>query len=94
MQKKPLSFTSARSLRTKVELLPGGPQWMSKTIVMPGGVTKTPLVLYYRDGLEVFKHIFGNPEFRDFMSFIPQRIYSDSNKVTRVYTEMLTGDWA
>ena len=28
------------------------------------------------------------------MSFIPQRIYSDSNKETRVYTEMLTGDWA
>ena len=63
---------------------------MSKTIVMPGEATKTPLVLYYRDGLEVFKHIFDNSEFKDFMSFISQNVYSDS----RIYTEIFTGDWA
>ena len=61
---------------------------------MPGGATKTPLVLYYRDGLEVFKHIFGNPEFRNSMSFIPQKIYSNHDKEIRIYTEMFTGDWA
>ena len=94
VQKRPLSFTSARALRAKVELLPGGPCWKSKTIIMPGGATKTPLVLYYRDGLEVFRHIFGNPEFKNSMSFIPQKIYSNHNKEIRIYTEMFTGDWA
>ena len=84
VQKRPLSFTSARALRAKVELLPGGPQWKSKTIVIPGGATRTPLVLYYRDGLEVFKHIFGNPEFKNSMSFIPQKIYSNHEKETRI----------
>ena len=94
VQKRPLSFTSARALRAKVELLPGGPQWKSKTIVIPGGATRTPLVLYYRDGLEVFKHIFGNPDFKNSMSFIPQKIYVDHEKETRIYTEIFTGDWA
>ena len=61
---------------------------------MPGGATKTPLVLYYRDGLEVFRHIFGNPEFKNSMSFIPQKIYSSSEKDTGIYTEIFTGDWA
>ena len=60
---------------------------------MPGWATKTPLVLYYRDGLEVFKHIFGNPEFKDHMSFIPQKIYSSHDKEVQIYTEMFTGDW-
>ena len=36
-----------------------------------------PMTLYFRDALECFKCLFGNPLFSDYMDFIPRREYVD-----------------
>jgi hypothetical protein len=94
VQQRPFSFKSAKDLRSRVELLPSGPEWLMQSIKVPGGTTSTDLTLYYRDGLEVFKFLFGNPEYEGFMSYEPYKVYTCQRKEKRIYTEMMTGDWA
>jgi hypothetical protein len=94
VQQRPLSFKSAKELRSRVELLPSGPQWLMQNIHVPGAATYTDLTLYYRDGLEVFKFLFGNPVYEGFMTYEPYKVYTNQTKQKRVYTEMMSGDWA
>jgi hypothetical protein len=94
VQQRPLSFKSAKELRNRIELLPSGPQWLMQNIQVPGGTTSTDLTLYYRDGLEVFKFLFGNPVFESFMVYEPYKVYTNQGKEKRLYTDMMSGDWA
>ena len=52
------------------------------------------MTLYYRDGLECFKFLFGNPLFQRHMDYIPRREYSNGDKTERLYNEIMTGDRA
>ena len=61
---------------------------------MPGGSTKDPLNLLYRDGLECFSFLFGNPVFVDHMDYSPRRVWTDDNMLSRIYDEPMTGDFA
>lgn len=90
----PLSFQSIKELRDRIELLPSPPPWKEREVSVPGGVTKNKLTLLYRDGLEVFKFLYGNPLFRDHMDYAPRKEYADEKKTERLYTEMMTGDLA
>jgi hypothetical protein len=63
-------------------------------VQVPGGATSADLTLYYRDGLEVFKFLFGNPVYEGFMTYEPYRVYANSRKEKRIYTDMMSGDWA
>ena len=51
-------------------------------------------MLYFRDALDCFKHLFGNPLFSDYMEFVPRREYADREKNERLYNEIMTGDRA
>ena len=53
-----------------------------------------PMTLYFRDALECFKCLFGNPLFSDYMDFIPRREYVDEERTERLYNEIMTGDRA
>ena len=61
---------------------------------MSRGRTKDPIALYYRDGLECFKFLFGNPLYRDHMEYIPRREFTTDEQSERLYNEMMTGDLA
>lgn len=89
---KPLSFTSARELHSRIETLPSPPQWKSTEVSIEGGKTTDPLVFYYRDGLECFRFLFGNPLFRDAQEFIPRKQWIDEERSSRVYDDMMSGD--
>jgi hypothetical protein len=39
------------------------------------------------------KELIGNPAFKDFMSFVPERVYTDKEGKDRIYDEMWTADW-
>lgn len=75
-------------------MLPTGAPWMATKLTIPGGSSKTPLTLYYRDAAEVFKSLFGNPAFADGMDFAPQKIWTNGQKLHRVYKELMSGNWA
>jgi hypothetical protein len=94
VQQQPFSFKSAKELRSRVELLPSGPRWLMQNVLVPGDAASTELTLYYRDSLELFKFLFGNPVYEGFMSYEPYRLYTNNRKEKRIYTEMMTGDWA
>jgi hypothetical protein len=94
VQQRPFSFKSAKELRSRVELLPSGPQWLMQTVQVPGDPTSTDLILFYRDGLEVFKFLFGNPVYEAFMSYEPIKVYNNRRMDKQIYTDIMTGDWA
>ena len=94
VRRRPLSFTSAQEMRARIEILPGPPAWKEMEVHVEGGTTRDPLTLYYRDGLECFKHIFGCPLYDKYMDFVPRREYTNGEKTERLYNEMMTGDRA
>ncbi|KAF8970295.1 hypothetical protein BDZ97DRAFT_1914618 [Flammula alnicola] len=88
-----LSFRTAKDLRSRAEILPGGPQWKSKAwkTVYP---TKKKIALYYRDPLECIQSLLHSPLIKDHVKFKPFQIFRTAEKVMRVYTEWLSGEAA
>lgn len=79
-------------MRARIELLPSPPRWKEVEVQVPGGTTKVPLTLFYRDGLECFKFLFGNPLFLNHMDYVPRREYTSDDKKERLYNELMTGN--
>ena len=94
MKSRPFSFSSARELRTRIELLPSPPRWKADEIEVEGGDTKDLLTLYYRDGLECFKFLLANPLFAEYMDFNPRHEYAAADGSERLYNEIMTGNLA
>ncbi|KZT36497.1 hypothetical protein SISSUDRAFT_989170, partial [Sistotremastrum suecicum HHB10207 ss-3] len=95
-----LSFDSARTLLKTVDALPSGPEWQTFDVQVKGdklGEKSTPLVesyeLYYRNILECVQDILGDPTLKEHMQFSPTKIWSDTTKTNRFYSEMWTGNW-
>lgn len=74
-------------------MLPKPPLWQRVTVAVPGGTTKQPMTLLYRDGMESFRYLFGNPVFAGLQHYAPMRVWTDENRDTRVYDEPMTGDF-
>ncbi|KAJ7016326.1 hypothetical protein C8F04DRAFT_1215740 [Mycena alexandri] len=88
-----LSFRTAKDLRSRIEILPKGPEW--KAIPWQTEYpTKSPLTLYYRDPLECLQYLLSNPLIQDHVQFTPFRLWANSDKLMRIYTEWLSGDVA
>lgn len=49
--------------------------------------------LLYRDGLEVFQFLYGNPVFANHQKHAPERLWADYKKEMRIYDEPMTGDY-
>ena len=81
-------------MRARIENLPSPPCWKEVEVSVEGGATKDPLTLYYRDGLECFRFLFGNPLFVDYMEYIPRREFTTGEKPERLYNEIMTGNRA
>ncbi|KAJ6545132.1 hypothetical protein B0H10DRAFT_1969908 [Mycena sp. CBHHK59/15] len=88
-----LSFSTAKDLRSCVEMLPMGPQWTTKPweSIHP---TKSALTLFYRDPLECLQWLLQNPLIQDYIHLTPFRLYKTAGKTMRVYNEWLSGDVA
>lgn len=94
VKRRPLSFSSVREMRSRIEMLPSPPRWKETVVSIPGGITKDPMKFHYRDGLECFKFLFGNPLFSDHMEYTPRREFTSDERPERLYNEMMTGDLA
>lgn len=81
-------------MRTRIELLPSPPRWQQEEVKVDGGDTSEPITLYYRDGLECFRFLFGNPLFADQIDYAPRRVYSDDSRREHLYNELMTADRA
>lgn len=81
-------------MRSRIEILPKTPAWKACEVVVQGGLTKDPLILLYRDGLECFSFLFGNPIFADHMDYSARRLWVDDTMESRIFDEPMTGDFA
>ena len=94
-KRNPLSIRSAKDIRLRIEALPDVPRWRHQEMVMSGYKSKSPLVLYYRDGLEVAEYLFGNPIFAKSVEMDPYKLFEDSPAgPSRAYGEFMSGDFA
>lgn len=89
-----LSYPSAHAFRSWIESLPDPPRWYCEEITVEGYKSKQPIYFYWRDALEVIEYIFGNPVFAPYMQYDPQRVWTDTTKTERIYSEYMTGDFA
>jgi hypothetical protein len=83
----------AKDLQARIEGLPEVPQWYHQQIKVGSYKTKAPLWLYWRDGLDVVKHLFANPVFTPCMDFRPYQEYEDPDR-QRAYGEFMSADHA
>ncbi|KAG1736469.1 uncharacterized protein EDB91DRAFT_1055670, partial [Suillus paluster] len=71
-----------------IEALPEVPSMVPPTNKVGSYKTKAPLVLYWRDGLDVVKHLFANPVFAPCMDFQPYREFEGADS-QRAYGEFM-----
>ncbi|KAI5986599.1 hypothetical protein EDD15DRAFT_2373033 [Pisolithus albus] len=91
----PVSFNTAKDLRTRIESLPEVPRWRFQEIKVGSYQTKDPLILYWQDGLEIVEHPFSNPVFAHCMDMRPYREFEETaNGVEHVYGEFMSADRA
>ncbi|KAJ4493089.1 hypothetical protein C8J55DRAFT_586243, partial [Lentinula edodes] len=73
-------------------MLPPVPRWKFRKIdTLPLYPSKSPLVLYYRDALEVLQDLLKSPLIKDSLSFTPLQIFATSEKAMRIYDSWLSG---
>jgi hypothetical protein len=49
--------------------------------------------LWRRDPVECVRELIGNPAFKDYISYVPEKAYRDEEGKERIYDEMWTGNW-
>ena len=83
-----------------VDKLPIGPEWKCRMINITGDIPDEDgqtmheqLELWHRDPIECVKGLIGNPAFKDFISYVPERVYADDGGKVRVFDEMWIGNW-
>lgn len=88
-----LTLRSAQDIRNRVEKLPDVPRWRHQTITIPGYTTRDPMVLYWRDGLEVIRSLVSNPVFANAIEYTPYRLVEEVSG-DRAYGEFMSADYA
>ncbi|KAF8193586.1 hypothetical protein K438DRAFT_1538848, partial [Mycena galopus ATCC 62051] len=81
----------------KVDQLPTGPEWKCEIVTVAGDhldendeMMKEDLELWKRDPVECIKELIGNPAFRDYMAYVPERVYGNgtASESSRIIDEM------
>ncbi|KAI6037289.1 hypothetical protein PISMIDRAFT_105549 [Pisolithus microcarpus 441] len=89
----PLSFCSAKELRSHTETLPPGLLWLCKTL-MTEYPTKEPPCLFYHNPIKCLQALLSHPHFKSHISFVPRRVWTCAAKICCIYNEWLSGDRA
>lgn len=98
-----LSFKSKYMFFKKIDNLPVGPAWKCEKITLTGdrmGVLngkEVPLEeeheLWMRNPVECIVDLIGNPAFREFMGYSPERVFDAEDGSNQMFDEMWTGEW-
>ncbi|EJD37744.1 hypothetical protein AURDEDRAFT_72956, partial [Auricularia subglabra TFB-10046 SS5] len=86
---------NTRQLNQKVDELPGYGTWMSTcvTVAAHDGGSESKHEVFFRDVLACLRALWADPAFKDYMSYAPEKHYSDAARAIRLYTDIKTGDW-
>ncbi len=81
-------------MRERIEMLPAVPRWKHQKLKAPAGIkSKTPIVLYWRNPLDVVKDLYRNPIFSSCLEHNPYRLYSNflPEPEHRIFSEFMSG---
>ncbi len=81
------------NLLTGFKVLPKPPLWKCREITVEGGTTRTPIKFFFRDGLECFCFLFGNPVFFENLEIEPYMIFEDDFQENQVFSEPNSGKY-
>ncbi|KLO05486.1 hypothetical protein SCHPADRAFT_946867 [Schizopora paradoxa] len=87
-----LSYKSAKQLHAIIAKLPKPPAWKAREIIVEGGSTRKPIIFLYRDGLELFKYLFGNPILQGRMQLAPFREWADAMRDLQVFGDPMSSN--
>ncbi|KAF9789589.1 hypothetical protein BJ322DRAFT_1178167 [Thelephora terrestris] len=94
VQQLSLSFTTAKTLRSRMEDLPKAPEWKMQSVSLAGYETAKPVILFYRDPLEIIQALLRNPIFEGKWAFTARKVYQDPDRQNRLYGDWMTSDGA
>ena len=58
------------------------------------GKTKTEdLELWLRDPVECIRELIGNPVFKAYLKYAPEKLFAKADGTGRIYGDMCTADW-
>lgn len=81
-------------MRGGIELLPTVPQWQHTTIAPPSGYKpKSPIVLFWRNPLEVVAQLFSNPIFASCYEHCPYKLFVEGSR-DQVFHEFMSSEFA
>ena len=95
-----LSVHNNRSLLQKVDSLATGPEWTCEIVTAHGNKVEQDRTMIMED-LELWKHnpvesvkeLIGNLRFKNLVSYVPQRAYTDKAGLKCIFDEMWMADW-
>ncbi|RPD57369.1 hypothetical protein L227DRAFT_507016 [Lentinus tigrinus ALCF2SS1-6] len=96
-----LSFKNKYSFLKKVDSLPcGGSEWVCDQWEVVGDVKDEngkeqveEIELWRRDPVECIRELIGNPVFKEYLRYAPEKLFVDKEATKRMLDEMWTGDW-
>jgi hypothetical protein len=94
VQQLSLSFSTAKTLRARMEDLPQAPKWRMQEISLNGYQTAKPILLFFRDPLECIQALLRNPTFEGKWTFSSRRVYEGPGQQNRIYGDWMTGEGA
>jgi hypothetical protein len=90
-----LSFKSGATLQRRLEELPETHmQWMATDIKPRSRKLSSTITLYHRNPLDCIRSLLNRPSLKDHLDYVPKRVYTDAMRQQRLYSEVMTGDWA
>ena len=96
---KSLSFANSTEWLNTLHQIPYGicdDEWKAVTMTIQldtNGARSTEYIFYYRDIIKVIEFLIGYEPFAENLTYVPVRVYSTREKISRLYHEMYTGDW-
>ncbi|KAF9455751.1 hypothetical protein BDZ94DRAFT_1135920, partial [Collybia nuda] len=88
-----LSFKNIRALHQKLDSIPEkAGSWYTKTLSFKDKPDQK-FTIRHRDVIQCIKSLWGDPAFADHLVYQPRRVFSDSTRKNRVYSELWTGKW-
>ncbi|KAG8771371.1 hypothetical protein FRC12_003652 [Ceratobasidium sp. 428] len=86
-------WANNRQMLIDVDKLPHGPSWMAKILGVGRGRYAREHIMFKRPVVDVVRELIGNPAFKDFMKYAPERHWTSRARRSRIYSEMSTGNW-
>ncbi|KAG2338131.1 hypothetical protein BDR05DRAFT_978271 [Suillus weaverae] len=86
-----LSFKNTNKLNKIIdhELPTGRPKFKREQVVVAG----ESFDVYYRDIIKCIKSLYSDPDFARYLTFTPERHYTDEDQTIHLFHDMHTGKW-